>query len=78
MFKFTAKLGDEWRNKIELLRKVLGVETNKEIFEKMANFFLERDRQDRLDKVELRLEELASRVAFIENKINQLERNFTL
>jgi len=73
MFKLTIKLEDEWREKVNFLRRILDAKNNRELFEKMANFFIERDRLERIDKIELTVEQLATRMGWVEEKIRRLE-----
>ena len=68
MYKLTCKLPDEYREKVEVLKEHFKADTSSTI-RKLIDFFLERQRMDRLDKLELRIEEIASRLAFLEEKL---------
>lgn len=70
VYKFTVKLDDSYREKIEILFNYFKVNTRKELVERMIDFFFERERQERLDKLELRIEELANRIAEIEARLS--------
>ena len=65
-YKLTVRLGDEYREKLEILFNHFEVNSKKELFQKMIDFFFERQKQSRLDKLEMRIEELANRIAMLE------------
>ena len=74
MFKLTAKLDDEYREKVEFLKERLKKPTLNELIAFIIDSFVNREKLDSLQKLELRIEELASRMAFIEAKIEALKK----
>jgi len=74
MFKLTARLEDEYREKIELLRNRLNKQTTTELIAFLIDSFVEREKLDQFQKLELRIEELASRMAFIEAELRSLRK----
>ena len=74
MFKLSAKLDDEYREKVEFLKERLKKPTLNELIAFIIDSFVNREKLDSLQKLELRIEELASRMAFIEAKIEALKK----
>ena len=74
MFKLTARLEDEYREKIEFLRNRLNKQTTTELIAFLIDRFVEREKLDQFQKLELRIEELASRIAFIEAELRSLRK----
>ena len=74
MFKLTARLKDEYREKIEFLRNRLNKQTTTELIAFLIDSFVEREKLDQFQKLELRIEELASRIAFIEAELRSLRK----
>jgi len=68
-FKFTCEVENEYREKIATLKNYFGVSSNAELFRRMVDFFIERDKQDRLDKLELMVMELSNRLGWLEAQI---------
>ena len=74
MFKLTAKLDDEYREKVEFLKERLKKPTLNELIAFIIDSFVKREKLDSLQKLELRVEELASRVAYLEAEIRDLKK----
>ena len=74
MFKLTARLEDEYREKIEFLRNRLNKQTTTELIAFLIDSFVEREKLDQFQKLEMRIEELASRMAFIEAELRSLRK----
>jgi len=73
MFKFTARLPDEYREKIEFLKDSLN-KNGSDLITFMIDSFIERERLETLQKLELRIEELASRLGWLEDRVSKLEK----
>lgn len=73
MFKFTARLPDEYREKIEFLKDSLN-KNGSDLITFMIDSFIERERLETLQKLELRIEELASRLGWLEDRVRRLEK----
>jgi len=73
MFKFTARLPDEYREKIEFLKDSLN-KNSSDLITFMIDSFIERERLETLQKLELRIEELASRLGWLEDRVRRLEK----
>lgn len=70
MFKLTAKLDDSYREKIEFLKSKFNKGTS-EIIAFLIDSFVNREKLDAIQKLELRIEELSSRIAFIEARLKK-------
>ena len=73
MFKFTVRLPDEYREKIEFLKDSLN-KNGSDLITFMIDSFIERERLETLQKLELRIEELASRLGWLEDRVRRLEK----
>jgi len=71
-YKLTCELPDEFREKVRFLCERLNLNTAQLIANLIDKAF-KPSYNDRLDKLELRIEELASRIAWIEKEINDLK-----
>jgi len=74
MFKLTAKLDDEYREKVEFLKERLKKPTLNELIAFIIDSFVNREKLDSLQKLELRIEELASRMAYLEAELRDLRK----
>ncbi|MEM2525618.1 MAG: hypothetical protein QXI49_05485 [Candidatus Methanomethylicaceae archaeon] len=70
MYKLTVKLKDEYREKIEFLKNFFNLDTSS-LISKLIDLVLEKEKQDIITKLELRIEELATRLAFLEDKLKK-------
>ncbi|RLG09443.1 hypothetical protein DRN73_09920 [Candidatus Pacearchaeota archaeon] len=74
MFKLTAKLDDEYREKVEFLKERLKKPTLNELIAFIIDSFVNREKLDSLQKLELRIEELASRIGYLEAELRDLRK----
>jgi len=74
MFKLTVKLDDEYREKVEFLKERLKKPTLNELIAFIIDSFVNREKLDSLQKLELRIEELASRIGYLEAELRDLRK----